>query len=446
MIAGAAVLGSIISEALAAYVLAEWLAAGYRSGENHAVNAVAFVVVALAAFTVQRVVQPFFTSRRVGGLVTLAASYVVLYGVARVEFAHDFALWDLGWVGGFVRNSEDTLSDGVRALFGMVILTAVWVRTSVRASDDIELETLPRSIGWPFMAVTAVMVLAATTSRSGEVARAGAAFYGVAVLALACSQLALSGATFGELRAGGTTAVLLAATAAVTGACVVVFWIVFGLVGPRVGPPLGDGTEFVLTILLWPPAWLLEQLLKLIPGGGNPFANLPDLAQTQADNSNAGAPSDASNLERATAYGFRALALLFVVAVAAVLVVWLTRFRRRTSRRVAEGVAGGAAGSLGEDARSLFGALFRRRGGAAASAANSAALRLYLDVLAKAERAGQPRAEAETPSEYAPRLSTALRTPVTDEITAVFEQARYAGREPDEARLAELRRRWEQGL
>ena len=445
MIAGAAVLGSIIGEALAAYVLAEWLAAGYRSGENHAVNAAAFVVVALAAFTVQRVVRPFFTSRRAGSVATLVASYAVVYGVARVEFAHDFALWDLGWVAGFVRNSEDSLSDGVRALFGMIIVTAVWVRTSVRASDDIELETLPRSIGWPFMVVTAVMVLAATTSRSGEVARAGAAFYAVAVLALACSQLALSGATFGELRAGGTTAVLLAATAAVTGACVVVFWVVFSLVGPRIGPPLGDGTELVLTILLTPPAWLLEKLFQLILGGANPFPNLTNFAQTQAGNSNTGPSSSASNLERASAYGFRALALLFAVAVAAVLVIWLTRFRRRTSRRAAEGVASGVAGSLGEDARSFFGALFRRRGGAAASAANSAALRLYLDVLAKAERAGQPRAEAETASEYAPRLSTALCTPVTDEITAVFEQARYAGREPDEARLAELRRRWEQG-
>src|SRR4029079_11099368 len=206
MIARAAILGTTIAEALAVYTVAEWFSAGYAADHRHAVHAVTFVLIALIAFAMQRLVVPLARSHRGQGLIAIAGTFIVLYGAIRIEFAHDLAIWDLGWVVDFISDSEETLSDGARTIGGCVLLFALWIRTSMRASNEIEMETLPRSVGWAFLVVTAVLIFAAPTTRSGEVARGGAAFYAVAVAALAFAQLSLSGATFGELRAGGTPA------------------------------------------------------------------------------------------------------------------------------------------------------------------------------------------------------------------------------------------------
>ena len=50
--------------------------------------------------------------------------------------------------------------------------------------------------------------------------------------------------------------------------------------------------------------------------------------------------------------------------------------------------------------------------------------------------------DAENGDEYSPALAETLQTDVTLEITRAFEEARYAGREPDAATVAELQRRW----
>jgi hypothetical protein len=67
---------------------------------------------------------------------------------------------------------------------------------------------------------------------------------------------------------------------------------------------------------------------------------------------------------------------------------------------------------------------------------------LYLDVLSRSERDGHPRGPGETPSEFAPVLTSAYGSPVTDDITRAFEEARYAGREPDERLVHDLHERW----
>ena len=54
MIARQAVVASIATDALAFYVLAEWMAAGYAENQ-HAPGAWAFLIVALAAFGVPRI-------------------------------------------------------------------------------------------------------------------------------------------------------------------------------------------------------------------------------------------------------------------------------------------------------------------------------------------------------------------------------------------------------
>lgn len=440
MIRAVAIAASLAAEALAVYTLAEAMAGGYEAGHRHAMGAWAFILIGMVAFVLPLGVQVVGLSRRGAYVATGITAFVVLYGILRIEFAGDFALWNFSWAGDFVRDADETLRRGSPATMAAILGVALWVRSAIRSADDIDLELIPRSVGIPFAAVTLILVVAAASDRSAEVARGGAAFYAVAVVALACSQLSLSGATIGDLRAGGVTAVLLGGTIAVTLACVAVFGVLFAVLGPIVGPILGDIVETVLTIILTPPAWLLSKLFRAILGNTNPFEGLKPITMSGARQAGEGEADGSSPWSQAAVYALRALALVAVLAAVAGIVLFFARVRRRVSEARQEAAAAGSAGGLGEDARAVLRALFRRRH--ADGPGGEGAIRLYREVLDQAERAGYPRQPGETPEEYAPTLETAFHAPVTDEITAAFEQARYAGREPDARTLADLEQRW----
>jgi hypothetical protein len=437
-----AIAAAVASEGLAVYTIAEWFAAGYSSGEHHAIPAYAFVLIALLGFLVPRAAEWLDLRPRVAAAAIGVVAYTALYGTLRVQFAGDFALWDLSWIADFIRDPEMTLEGNSNILVGALLVVAVWARSVYRSSADIEPETLTRTVTIPFIVVTAVLVLSVYTERAGEVARGGAAYYVAALLALAFGQLSLSGASFGDLRAGSTVATLLLATLGAAAACVVAFWLVFGLVGPVVGPWLETAIFYGLAGILWPVAWLLDKVLGFILGGIGGFepieitpATLRDVAERE--------PSESSSpVERGGVYLTRVLMLVVALGGLALLVAWLTRLRRRARQPGLDGEAAGIGGALQEDLRSLFGSILRRPQPAAAGPPSTPARRLYIEVLARAATHGADRHSDETPAEFAPRLSEAFHSPITDEITAAFMQSRYAGREPDPRVVAELERRW----
>ncbi|MGH2608743.1 MAG: hypothetical protein ACRDHF_06590, partial [Tepidiformaceae bacterium] len=263
MIRLAAILAAVTAEALALYTLAEWFAAGYDV-DSHALSWWAFVSVALAAFAVPRITQWLALSERASYITLGAAAYVLIYGFIRIRYAGDLALWDFGWIPDFIGDSETAAGRGSHAATSTLLLVVLWVRQSNRSVDDMDLEAMPRALGPLFALVTVVAVFGAITGRAGEVGRAAAAFYAVAIPALALSQLALSGMTVGQVRSGGITAVLLGGTIAATLVCVVVAAVGLAFFGPIVGPPLDRGIEIVLTIILTPPAIVLAWFFDLI--------------------------------------------------------------------------------------------------------------------------------------------------------------------------------------
>jgi len=444
MIARAARILSVVGEALAFYVVAEWFAAGFDPPNDYAASAFAFIAVALVAYFVPQVVEGLKLAPRPAAWLGGVAAFVTIYGALRIEFAGDFALWDFGWVRDFVTEAEETLRDGTNAMLGTLLIAALWARTSFRAANDIDLETLPRSTTVPFFIVTLVLVVSVWTDRTGEISRAGAAYYAVALLTLAGSQLAQSGATYGDLRAGGTTALLLAGTIAATLGGLVVFWLVFGVIGPLIGPPLGDGVEIVATAVLTPPVWLLEQILRLLLAGGVPLPDftIPNIVEEASRQANQGPDEEASNAQRAGIFLVRAMALVVAVAVVALIVAWYMRFRRRLRAVREQAVATGHAGSFRDDLGSALRSMFSRGPRAVAPESSTPVRRLYREVLAAGEKAGQARVSSETPDEFAPRLATAFDAPLTEDITRAFDRARYGGREPSAAEVAELERRW----
>jgi hypothetical protein len=439
MIRRGAIAAIVASEALAVYTVAELLVSGYAEGREQAPSAIAMVLVALAAFLVPQAVERRGFGVRVGAATTAACAYLAIATAIHLEFAGDIALWDFRWVADLATEPGDTLREHGELVAGAVALLLVWGRASYRGANDVEVEALTRAVALPFLIVTLTIVFSAWTESIGVVARAGAAYYVVTLICLALAQLSLSGTTFGELRAGGVATLLVAGTVALTLAAAAIFWIVFGLLAPIVGPPLGDAVVAALTLVLTPFAIFMEWFVKLLLPDELHLDVTTQLSELRDEDPDDSDPT--SGAGRAAGYLFRGAALAFAIAAVVFVAFWFARLRKRARKPRSDGEATGIRGALSEDLGALR-ALFRRRPAGAPDLPDVAVRRLYLEVLGRAERAGQPRSPAETPEEFAPRLQQAFHTPLTDEITAAYEQARYAGRDPDPRLVADLERRW----
>jgi hypothetical protein len=435
------VVAVLAAEGLALYTLAELVATGYRDGSQHAMGAWAFIAIALVAYGLPRLLDGLGVSESRGKVVLTGAMVFVVYLVLRIEIAGDVAVWRWGWVPDFIRDPEQTLTDGRYGLFAAVFAIAMWMRGSMRSADEIELETVVRHVAPAFALVTIVVIFGAATERSGEIGRAGLAFYAVEIVALACSQLALSGVTFGQLRAGGVVATLLGGTVVVVVVMFIVASVALVFAGPVIGPPAGKLLNAVLTITLTPFAWLLEKLFHALLGDKNPFQDIaPQNLPLNGDEHKQQGNGQSGWFDFGV-FLVRGLAL----AITAGLVlggVWLaSRLRRRNADRIAGDAQTSTAGGIGDDGLALLRSLFRR-GPREAKHRGDGVARLYQEVVARGAESSRPRLVGETPAEFAPVLSEAFHAPVTDDITRAFEQARYAGREPDAATVLELERRW----
>ncbi len=443
MIAAIAIGASLLADGFMFAVIAELLAAGYDGSDQHAFGIWAFAAVAIAGYILPRAVEGFDIDQRKGHAITVGVGLTLIYLLVRVEGSGDVAIWDLSWIADFLSNAEQTTQRGGHSLAGAILLLATWARSTLRSGDEVEMESIPRSFSIPFAVVTTVIILGAATDRSGEVGRAGAAFYTMAILSLASSQLAMSGATFGEVRAGSTAGVLLGGTAVVAVVGLLLIGLVTTLLGPTIGPLISKGVEWTLTLILTPFAWILEKIFSALFGGKNPFPELTDTAvkrSTEAANPDEKGHSAAGE---AGLFVMRAFALLAFFAFVGLLVTVFVRLRKSRVAETGDAGQGAAAGNFRDDLGSMFRSLFRRKPSREEGFASTETTRLYLEVLGRAEKAGHTRPGGDTAREFAPELKATFTSSVTDDITFAFESARYAGREPDVRTLAELRRRWE---
>lgn len=449
MIAILAVLAAAVAEALAFYCGAETLANGFdeEGMGRQAPAALAFALVAVVGLALPRVGSELALPRRTALIVAAAASALVLYGALRIEFAGDLKLWDWSWIADFMTNAEQTMREGAPALFGGAFLVLCLARGIWRGGADVELEYLPRSLSLPLMIVLLLIVFGAGSDRAAIIGRGAAAFFTFAVIAMALSQAALSGATFGNLRAGGVTGILLAWTAIATVLGLLVFGVIIGLVGEQIGTFVYTVLQAVLYLILTPIAWALVWFFSLIiPDqvlGESQLEDLinplpPEIVDETLDEE-AGTPA----WRRLLALVARAGILGVLMAVLVGIFLFVIRLKRRGAARRAADVAVTSSGSLAADLMAGVRSLFSRAPGTAALQPEGI-YRLYGELLGDADRRGAHRSLGQTPEEFAPSLTQVYHTHLTDEITAAFEQARYAGRELDLRMVADLRARWEQ--
>lgn len=433
-----AALVAVLAEALATGALGEWIATGY-TGSAEAFPLAGFAVVALLGFALAKGLAVFELRRRWRLVLAGAGSYAVLYGALRFVFAGDVATWDLSWVAEFFQDPDETSRRGGRAFVAALLLTALWARAVYRGGTEVDLERFPRGV-LPALGVAVVAAtLASPSERAEEVARAAFASVVFGTMALVVSQLARSGMTFGQLRAGSFALLLVGAVVGAVGGAVVLFGLAYGAVAPVVGEAVLEAAIVVLTWVLTPVVWLVDRLVALIRPDEPSFRPAADVARgllggAPAEEGEPGGPL------QVVGYLGRALLLLLLVAAFALLGLGAFRFWR--------GVAGAGATVTVEPAGSPAGALrrfFGYRGKAAGSPVRRAShpvVALYVRVLAAAERRGVRRSPGSTPRELQPVLRTTFGDVVTDHITDALERVRYAGRPVARAEVERMADAW----
>ena len=454
MIAFAAVAALLAAEALAFHVAGELVARLLPEPRNAIVAAPAFVAVACAAFLAPRAADGTGLHGRARAPALAAVALLVLYAALRVRYAGDLALWDFRWAAEFVTDPGGVDEWIPPVVVSAMTLAGAWARAAWRAGGEVWIENAPRSLAPAFGVVTVALAIAAASGEAAPiVVRGGVVFYAVALTALACAQLSGGGATIGGLRAGGVTLAMLAGVAVLALAGVLLIGVflepLLDALAVLADPAraVGRGVMWLLTwAILFPVGWLIvnffEVLRELFGGGAPPEPALPEPPPEGVEDPLAAAADADGGLPRAGRYSLAALALVLGVGAVAGLALLIARLRRLAGDDAWRAAETERVGGIGGDLRDAARALFRRERRIAPSV--EGVERLHLEVLEAARSAGSPRPPARTPREFAPMLAGTLgRAPVTDAVTDAYEQARYAGREPDADVLADLRRRWE---
>lgn len=441
MIASLAVVATLAAEALAIYTVGELIAATYPDERSTAAVS-PFIILALTmvAFALPRAVAAILPRGRAAQAAMGAITFLVVYGAFRIEFAGDLAIWDFVWIRDFIAHGVETV-ELPRPVTGSIIIVVAWIRATWRSLTDIEFESTPRQLAGPAGIVIVASILGAASPHDDLIARGAVAFFAVALVALAFSQSALSGATFGDIRAGTITTTLLVGSALAAVAGVVVIGLAFGILAGPLTDALVGAARVVLFVTVTPIVIVAQWFVGLFNFEAGVF-NPPE------GNGNTGEPPEDEVEDRGTAERwvlalFRAAGVgVGLVALVGVIVLFMGRWRRYHRASGAD-VAVSSSGSLTEDLGSLFANMFRRRHDAAAAESSDRVVRLYQRILRAAHELGHDRAPGETPAEFAPELRATFATPVTDDVTHALEADLYGSRALPEAAVAALEGRWE---
>lgn len=450
MIRRAALVLLLGAEALAFYTIGEVFMRIFPEPGNELVSAPGFVVIAFVSFFAPAVLDWFGIGAGKRALAVGVVGLVLLYGLLRLQYAGDLALWDFAWLSDFVIRTG-TIKEWIPAVMtSSFLLVLLWAWAAWRSRSGVWIENAPRSLAVPFALVTVALLISAGSEQAEYVTRGGVVFYGVALAALACSQLSQSGSSMGSLRSGSVTTALLVGTAAFAVLGVLLVGVLLEPLIDVLSTPasvVGRAIAWFLTYTFFIPiAWVLSNLFEfvlwLLGADGNsepPQIEVPVPPETEGGE---GQAVDGDSLAaRAARYTLAGGAIFLGVAAVAALIFILAVLRRRAGDRGLDASESEAVGSLGEDLRGAARNLLRRD--RRREATGEGVTRLYLEVLESARREGRARREGQTPHEFAPVLTSTFHQDVTDEITAAFEYARYSGRPPDESALSDLRRRWE---
>ena len=386
----------------------------------------------------------------------LAITFVALQIIGRADLSESARVWDMSWLIDLGSPSSDVWrqAGALDELIAGLMLIPIWFRGVALGSDDLDERPFTRTVLLGF-AVLVVGFILADNAGVESIVQIGAIVWAlvcVVAVALKNASRPMTTQQGGGIQTGlMLTATLVAVTAGIAIALLLVVGIVAGVAGSGVVAPVLDALGFVLeyivkgiAYLLYPIFWILREILEAVrredvepievlsEGFGRPPE---DPAAPEAE------PDPTPGIVLARVFGGIGAVFLFL------LLAWLF-FRRFLRRRPQLEEERESVWSEADVLGDLFGGLRNLRGrfrrGRADGRPDAPIAALYYEVLADADARGSPRPVARTPLQFASVLERVYGSSAPAEISNAFSLFRYAGREPDAEALRRLRERWEQ--
>lgn len=386
----------------------------------------------------------------------LAITFVALQIIGRADLSESARVWDMSWLIDLGSPSSDVWrqAGALDELIAGLMLVPIWFRGVALGSDDLDERPFTRTVLLGFAVLVVGFILADNAGVESIVQISAIVWALVCVVAVALKNASRPMTTQqgGGIQTGlMLTATLVAVTAGIAIALLLVVGIVAGVAGSGVVAPVLDALGFVLeyivkgiAYLLYPIFWILREILEAVrredvepievlsEGFGRPPE---DPAAPEAE------PDPTPGIVLARVFGGIGAVFLFL------LLAWLffRRFLRRRPQLEEERESvwseADVLGDLFGGLRNLRGRFRRSRPDGRPDAPIAA---LYYEVLADADARGSPRPVARTPLQFASVLERVYGSSAPAEISNAFSLFRYAGREPDAEALRRLRERWEQ--
>ncbi len=409
-----------------------------------AASGLAFLLVRLAAHIEAR------PRALVAGLA--CASIVILYAIARIEYAKDLQLFDLSWLRGLILDPTREMTGHESVPSGVALIGAAWVRNAIRGSSPVTFDGVVRSFSVGFVVLVVAAILAGPLDERQTMTALLLPVFAGYLLALTLAQSLQAEVDNAATFRASWLAVVIAIVAAV-----VTLAGVLGVVAEAdlaaslrpLGEALRATIAFIVFLVSLPIFLLVVGLIRLfltLTGRSDEEIarsfdamreNMRD-ALTRPEVSEGGPSEWVLILTRAGELA------LFLAVVAGVLYWAYSRIRtRRTSTDEArESLFTGEA--LRRDLRGMLGFLRFPRGAARPEPdpALRGVERLYRAMLDEAARRGVVRDPALTPTQFAPELFIAFESRVPFEVTAAFVAKAYGRLEPPPARLRALEQDW----
>lgn len=439
----------ILMETLWVYALVAFIVAGTVGGGKPTLLGVLIVVG--GSFTLSRLLQGSVMSLTAIRIVGATMSLLLFYAVVRIDFYGNFAMWDFHWLDALVNHTHvalDADTPGATAIVGVPLLMLFWMRGILTGQQTTTFEDVLSSFALGFGVIAVVLVFGSLVDELPRgVQLIAVPYVAVGLMALGLQHAAQASDSF-EREFTPVWLVAITSAVAVMGLIALLFVLIdFGTLRDgleAVGFGIGWVAAGILALISWPIIkflegvfWLMDQVI----GFGARDEAPPEIGPAGdrvGDQSGQGTdlPQWVDHLVRYT------MASMIVVGLAVVTAFLFQRFQKQQDAgEDKESVY--TEGRLAADLGNWLGSMFRRRGASRVVRANEPARRLYFEMLAVAEERGVERRPTETPLDLAPRLQSTFRSETPVEITGLFDDVRYGGREAEEEEVGRLRAQWE---
>jgi hypothetical protein len=431
-------------ETLWTYALVAFLIAVLAHARGPSFWAVAAVVG--VSFSVSRLLQASDFGVGVIRVWGMLLSFLIFYAIARVDFYGDWRFWDFSFADQVFNNTEETLRDDAKAVVGIPLLWFFWLRGISRGQEHLGFEAVLQSFVIGIIVVAVVEVFAEGAGAPDLVRYIPVPYVAVGLVAISLAHAARSEDQFG--RSFGPTWLIAIGSAILPIGVFALLFLFFDLgdvfrAGGSAVAAISDLLLDLLALIIWPFVKLIELMFIGMRELISLFSN-PDQSQAERELQQ-NQPEQEEQAEGDTRPEWLRLLMRVLTAGGIIgFVVWATwfAFKRFQKRGQEEAVRestyqeGRLASDLGDFLGSLFGRLRPRFGG---SENMDATRRLYFDLLAAGAARGVERRPPETPLELSPRLDRAFASDTPEQITLLFDDARYGGLSPPDAEVERLR-------